>query len=180
MTNPKKNLRKESWERTSGTTKWEKLGQVGVRGTSGTRRRGFSDLSGTSGTSVPNGTTRPRNLFEFVRTKSNPRTYQKNRFTFWWIPVAFSVLRPWASWSGRSIIVTFLRHSASTSNAWCWTNHNTYRFPLLSDLQGTFLSFFVMFFWRLPARSQFASFFGKKSDVPRVGLVFHNQKNSSS
>jgi len=23
---PKKNLRKESWERTSGTTKWDKLG----------------------------------------------------------------------------------------------------------------------------------------------------------
>ena len=45
---PKTNLRKESWERTSGTTKWDKLGQVGVRGTSGTRRRGSSDLSGTS------------------------------------------------------------------------------------------------------------------------------------
>jgi len=84
---PKKNLRKESWERTSGTTKWDKLGQVGVRGTSGTRRRGSSDLSrrsgtrrrgssdlrGTSGTRtrglstwtsplVPNGTTRPFNL----------------------------------------------------------------------------------------------------------------------
>ena len=34
MRNPKKNLRKESWERTSGTTKWEKfkleyVGQVG-------------------------------------------------------------------------------------------------------------------------------------------------------
>ena len=50
MRNPKKNLRKESWERTSGITKWEKLGQVGVRGRSGTRRRGSSDLSGTSGT----------------------------------------------------------------------------------------------------------------------------------
>ena len=42
---PIKNLRKESWERTSGTTKWDKLGQVGVCGTSGTRRRGSSDLS---------------------------------------------------------------------------------------------------------------------------------------
>ena len=50
MKNPKKNLRKESWERTSGTTKWDKLGQVEVRGTSVTRRRGSSDLSGTSGT----------------------------------------------------------------------------------------------------------------------------------
>jgi len=50
MRKTKKDLRKESWERTSGTTKWDKLGQVGVRGTSGTRRRGSSDLSGTSGT----------------------------------------------------------------------------------------------------------------------------------
>jgi len=47
---PKKNLRKESWERTSGTTKWGKLGQVGLCRTRGTRRRGSSDLSGTSGT----------------------------------------------------------------------------------------------------------------------------------
>ena len=46
LRNEKKNLRKESWQRTSGTTKWDKLGQIGVRGTSGTRRRG--DLSGTS------------------------------------------------------------------------------------------------------------------------------------
>ena len=50
MRNTKKNLRKESWERTSGTTKWDKLGQVRVRGKSGTRRMGSSDLSGTSGT----------------------------------------------------------------------------------------------------------------------------------
>ena len=28
LRNPKKNLRKESWQRTSGTTKWDKLGQV--------------------------------------------------------------------------------------------------------------------------------------------------------
>jgi len=47
---PKKNLRKESWERTSGTNKWDKFGPVGVRGTTGTRRRGSSDLSGTNGT----------------------------------------------------------------------------------------------------------------------------------
>jgi len=49
MRNPKKNLRKESWEKTSRTTKWDKLGQVGARGTNGTRRRGSSDLSWTSG-----------------------------------------------------------------------------------------------------------------------------------
>ena len=72
MRNLKKNLRKQNWERTSGTTKWDKLGQVGVRGTSGTRRRGSSDLRGASGTRtrglstwtipfVPNGTTRPWN-----------------------------------------------------------------------------------------------------------------------
>ena len=35
--NPKKNLRKESWRRTSGTTKWDKLGQVGVVGQVGHR-----------------------------------------------------------------------------------------------------------------------------------------------
>ena len=29
---PKKELRKESWQRTSSTTKWDKLGQVGVVG----------------------------------------------------------------------------------------------------------------------------------------------------
>jgi len=32
LRNEKKNLRKESWQRTSGTTKWDKLGQVGVVG----------------------------------------------------------------------------------------------------------------------------------------------------
>jgi len=48
---PKKNLRKESWQRTSGTTKWHKLAQVGVCGTSGTRRSGSPDLRGTSGRS---------------------------------------------------------------------------------------------------------------------------------
>ena len=48
MRNPQKNLRKESWQRTSGTTKWHKLAQVGVCGTSGTRRSGSPDLRGTS------------------------------------------------------------------------------------------------------------------------------------
>jgi len=32
LRNPKKNLREETWQRTSGTTKWDKLGQVGVVG----------------------------------------------------------------------------------------------------------------------------------------------------
>jgi len=50
MRNLTKNLRKESRERTSSTTKWDKSGQVGVRETSGTRTRGSSDLCGTSET----------------------------------------------------------------------------------------------------------------------------------
>jgi len=33
MRTPQKNLRKGSWERTGGTAKWDRLGQVGVRGT---------------------------------------------------------------------------------------------------------------------------------------------------
>ena len=38
-------------KRELGKDKWyNQMGQVGVRGTSGTRRRGSSDLSGTSGT----------------------------------------------------------------------------------------------------------------------------------
>ena len=54
MRKPKKDLRKERWERTSGTTKWNRLGQVGVRGTSGTGIRGSSywvglDETGTGG-----------------------------------------------------------------------------------------------------------------------------------
>jgi len=41
MRNPKKNPRKESWERTSGTTKWDKLGQVGLRGDKWDKEKGF-------------------------------------------------------------------------------------------------------------------------------------------
>ena len=44
---PKKKLRKESWQRTNCTTKWRKLVQVGVRGTSGPWRRMSPDLRGT-------------------------------------------------------------------------------------------------------------------------------------
>jgi len=85
---PKKNLSKESWEMTSGTTKWEKLGQVEYVGQVGQGERGLqilvwqvgqgevsSDLRGTSGTRtrglstwtiplVPNGTTRPCNVIQ--------------------------------------------------------------------------------------------------------------------
>ena len=47
MRNPKKITQK----RELGKDKWyNQMGQVVVRGTSGTRRRGSSDLSGTSGT----------------------------------------------------------------------------------------------------------------------------------
>ena len=35
MSNAKTNLRKKSWVRTSGTTRWDRLGQVGFRGTNG-------------------------------------------------------------------------------------------------------------------------------------------------
>jgi len=46
--NSKTNLRKESWERTSDTTKWDRLGQVGVRaGDKWDRDRGVSILGGT-------------------------------------------------------------------------------------------------------------------------------------
>ena len=48
----KKNLRKESWQRTSGTTKWHKLAQVGTSGTSGTGRSGSPDLRGTKNKGV--------------------------------------------------------------------------------------------------------------------------------
>ena len=43
MRKQKKILREGSWERTGGTAKWDRLGQVGVRGTSGTGTEGSSD-----------------------------------------------------------------------------------------------------------------------------------------
>jgi len=43
---PKKNLRKESWQRTSCTTKWDKLGQVGVVGQVGQGEEGLQILVG--------------------------------------------------------------------------------------------------------------------------------------
>jgi len=87
MRNPKKNLRKESWVRTSGTTKWDKLGQVGVRGTNGTRRRGSLDLSGTSGT-------RRRGSSD-LRGTSGTRT---RGLSTWTIPlVKNGTTRPWKS-----------------------------------------------------------------------------------
>jgi len=43
---PKKNLRKESWQRTSGTTKWDKLEQVGVVGQVGQGEGGLQILVG--------------------------------------------------------------------------------------------------------------------------------------
>jgi len=43
---PKKNLRKESWQRTSGTTKWDKLRQVGVVGQVGQGEGGLQILVG--------------------------------------------------------------------------------------------------------------------------------------
>jgi len=46
LRNPKKNLRKESWQRTSSTTKWDKLGQVGVVGQVGQGEGGLQILVG--------------------------------------------------------------------------------------------------------------------------------------
>ena len=43
---PKKNPRKESWQRTSGTSKWDKLGQVGVVGQVGQGEGGLQILVG--------------------------------------------------------------------------------------------------------------------------------------
>jgi len=52
----KKNLRKESWERINGTTKWDRLGQVGVcftrkTGTGGSPYWVGQDETGTGGSS---------------------------------------------------------------------------------------------------------------------------------
>ena len=46
LRNPKKNLRKESCQRTSGTTRWDKLGQVEVVGQVGQGDRGLQILVG--------------------------------------------------------------------------------------------------------------------------------------
>jgi len=50
MMNPNKNLAKGSWERTSGTTQWDRLGQVAVRGTGGTGTGGSPYWVGQDGT----------------------------------------------------------------------------------------------------------------------------------
>jgi len=50
MRNAKKNLRNESCERTSGTTRWDRLGQVGFRGTNGTGTGGSPYWVGQDGT----------------------------------------------------------------------------------------------------------------------------------
>jgi len=46
LRNPKQNPRKESWQRTNGTTEWDKLGQVGVVGQVRQRERGLQILVG--------------------------------------------------------------------------------------------------------------------------------------
>jgi len=48
--NPKKNLRKESWQRFKWYNQMAQVGKVGTSGTSGTGRSGSPDLRGTSGT----------------------------------------------------------------------------------------------------------------------------------
>jgi len=50
MRNPKTNQRKESWGMTSGTTKWDRLGQVVIHGTSGTGTGGSPYWVGQDGT----------------------------------------------------------------------------------------------------------------------------------
>jgi len=48
--NPKKNLRKGSWEWTGGTVKWERLRQIEIRGTGGTGTGGSPYCVGQDGT----------------------------------------------------------------------------------------------------------------------------------
>ena len=47
---PKKNMRKGSWKMTGGTAKWDRLGQVGVRGIGETGTGGSLDEVGQDGT----------------------------------------------------------------------------------------------------------------------------------
>ena len=54
MRKPKKNLRKGSWERTlaGGTAKWDRLGQVRVRGIGGIGTGGSPYWVGQNGTGI--------------------------------------------------------------------------------------------------------------------------------
>ena len=49
LRNPKNNLGKKSWHRTSGTTKWDKLGQVGAVGQVGQGEGGLQIFVGQVG-----------------------------------------------------------------------------------------------------------------------------------
>ena len=113
---PKKNLSKESWEMTSGTTKWEKLGQVEYVGQVGQGERGLqilvwqvgqgevsSDLRGTSGTRtrglstwtiplVPNGATRPWNSSTNVYV-----SYEHNENWFFTYIVSYTLIGSYMS-----------------------------------------------------------------------------------